>query len=249
MHALASLFFRPNIMFQRPSKLFVLTLNWLGLMLGSPVLLAQSQVPAWLSDWQSIGQRDGISGECRQHKSKINQCRMTTIVEADLSEITALLMDGDGVASWAPSTLSSEVIEDLSHKENEVTVYMTYNFPGASNRDTVTRSTATQDPHSKVVKIKFQSLKIEGPKKDLRLVRFPLMAGSWTLSPLGPKRTQVIHLNLSLPGGMVQKNLHYLYNMGAKDASFDTIEALKQAVQRPQYQDASLSFIENFQAM
>lgn len=211
--------------------------------------MLRAQTPTWLSDWQSIGERDGISGECRQHKSKINQCRMSTVVEADLSEITALLMDGSGVATWAPSTLSSEVIDALSAKANEVTVYMTYNFPGASNRDTVTRSTATQDPQSKVVKIKFQSLNIEGPKKDLRLVRFPLMAGSWTLTPLGPKRTQVVHLNLSLPGGMVQQNLHYLYNMGAKDASFDTIAALKQAVQRPQYQGASLSYIKNYQAM
>ena len=198
----------------------------------------------WLSDWEDIGQRDGISGQCRQHHSKINQCKLTTIVEADLTELTALLLDGNGVASWAPNTLTSEIIPEMSN-DSEVTVYMTYNFPGAINRDTVTRSIAEQNPDTKVVKIKFHSVDIQGPKKDLRLVRFPLMAGSWTMTPLAPGKTRIEHLNLSLPGGLVQKNLYYLYNLGTKDASFDTILALKRAVKRDKYRDAQLPFIEN----
>lgn len=199
----------------------------------------------WLSDWESIGQKQGVSGECRQHTTKINQCRTTTIIDADLSEITALLLDGDAVASWAPNTLSSETIPE--HTDGSVvTVYATYHFPGAIDRDSVIQSTAEQDPETKAVKIKFYSLDIKGPKKDLRLVRFPLMAGSWTLTPLASGKTRVQHLNFSLPGGIVQKSLYYMYNLGLKDASFDTIEALKEAVQRPAYQYAKLSFIDDY---
>lgn len=219
----------------------------LGLGLGSTHVHAESHANSsttWLSDWESIGEKSNIQGECRQHKSKINQCRMTTEVNASLSELVALLLDGDAVASWAPNTLSSETLPEHS-SDSVVTVYMTYHFPGAINRDTVTQSSVEQDPKSKQVKVKFRSLNITGPKKDLRLVRFPLMAGSWTLTPISENKTKLEHLNLSLPGGLVQKNLHYLYNLGVEDASFDTILALKEAVKRPEYQNAQLSFIEN----
>jgi len=201
--------------------------------------------PKWLSEWHYIVEDQGVSGQCRQHVSKINQCRLVTTIDADLTAITALLLDGDAVSSWAPNTLSSESLA-RNHASHEVTVYATYAFPGARNRDAVTYSIAEQNTQTGVVKIKFHSLNIQGPKTDLRLVRFPLIAGSWTLTPLGKGQTRVEHLNLSLPGGVVQDNLYMLYNLGLKDASFDTLHALRQAVQRDEYRSAKLDFIRDF---
>lgn len=196
----------------------------------------------WLSSWESLEEEDGVSGLQRQHKSKIYQYKMNALIDANAATIAALLLDGNGVASWAPGTLSSEEIERADDESRNV-VYATYHFPGAVNRDSLIESTARYNPENGEIKINFKSLNKKGPKKDLRLVRFPLVAGSWTLRPTADGQTHVTHLNLALPGGIVQDNLFYVYNIGARQSAFDTLKALGKAVDNDKYRHTSLVFL------
>lgn len=226
---------------------------WVGslvsLLLGSVAVDAWSAEKAtqWLEAWQDKGSEDGITAQCRQHQSKINQCKLRAEFDVSLTALTAVITDVDNFKNWAISVMRSErvyppgVVVDESLED--IYVYTSYHFTGAYDRDAVSRYRFAQDAESKVVKITFKTIDMEMPNTDLRLVRFPLMAGYWQFSPLPNGRTQVELMSFTLPGGVVQKNLYFLYNTANLEASFDTIRALQGEVAKPKYRDASLSFV------
>jgi len=190
--------------------------------------------PNWLSDWEATGDDARISAECRQHKSKINQCKFVATSDESLESLTAVIMDVNKFTEWAVSVSRSERI--LQEEEPEkVYVYTNYNFVGAYDRDAVTLYTPEYDESKNRVRITFQTVDKDGPKEDLRLVRFPLMAGYWQFTKLANGKTEIELLSFTMPGGVVQKTLYYLYNKAYVDASFETIVALEKQANKPRY--------------
>ena len=251
--------------------------NFLGLaslliVLSPSLNAAEAGSSQWLSPWEMKGAGDGIQAVCRQHKTKINQCKITKVFDASLTALTAVITDVENFKSWAISVMQSDrifpsnVLPSTASSSNllssgarpskipqpssleDIYVYTTYHFTGAYNRDAISRYTFDQNPETKVVRITFKTVDIPLPKVDLRLVRFPLMAGYWQFAPLKNGKTQVELMSFALPGGIVQKTLYYLYNTANLEASFDTIRALMAEVKKAKYQNASLSFVDESSA-
>lgn len=195
---------------------------------------AESRSNNWLSDWESTGNDSRIHAECRQHKSKINQCKFVATSDKSLASLTAVIMDVDKFTEWAVSVSRSERI--LRNEEpDKLYVYTNYEFVGAYDRDAVTLYTPDYDDAKKRMRITFQTVDKEAPKEDLRLVRFPLMAGYWQFTELDNGKTEIELLSFTMPGGVVQKTLYYLYNKAYVDASFETIVALEKQAEKPRY--------------
>jgi len=204
---------------------------------ASPSVFAEAKKdtsPSWLSDWEAAGDDERISAECRQHKSKINQCKFVTRSDVSLESLTAVIMDVNKFTEWAVSVSRSERVFQEKDPE-KVYVYTNYDFVGAYDRDAVTLYTPEYDESKKRVRVTFQTVDKDVPKEDLRLVRFPLMAGYWQFTKLPTGKTEIELLSFTMPGGVVQKTLYYLYNRAYVDASFDTIRALEKQAQKPRY--------------
>jgi ribosome-associated toxin RatA of RatAB toxin-antitoxin module len=196
----------------------------------------------WSSDWEQRDGKEGIRAQCRQHKNNIEQCKFTVVVNESVSALSAVITDVANYKTWVDSILISELLSspDLV---NEILVYVTYNFIGAYDRDAVLLYTPKQDPETKAVKIIFKTVDKEIPKTDLRLVRFPLLAGYWQFKPLNNGTTEIEHMSFAPPGGVVQKTLYYVYNMSYFNATFDTIHALLNEAQKDKYQTAKNAFM------
>lgn len=193
------------------------------------------QSTKWLSEWKQERSEDGISSQCRQHVSKIMQCRFNLRVDESSDVLTAVIQDAEGFKEWAVSVLISDrVIYDEA--DPDTYVYTTYNFTGAYNRDALSRYSLTTDLDGRRNRISFITVDKPYEKRDLRLVRFPLMAGYWQFTQLDNGQTEIEHQSFTQPGGLVQSTLYHLFNIAYLDSSFDTIRALLKQAKKPRYQ-------------
>ena len=207
------------------------------LQIASSIALAESgsKKSQWLSDWEEAGQEDGIRAVCRQHQTNINQCKFRYLSNVPAEALTSVILDVDHFTEWAESvSLSKRVFAE--EDPGQLYVYTNYDFIGASDRDAVTLYTPNYDHAGKRMRITFQTVDRDVPKRDMRLVRFPLMAGYWQFTELPSGQTEIEHLSFTLPGGVVQKTLYYPYNIAYVDASFVTIKALEQQARKHKYQ-------------
>jgi hypothetical protein len=189
----------------------------------------------WLGEWQEERSEDGISSQCRQHVSKIMQCRFKTLVNESSEALTAVIQDAEGFKEWAVSVLISDrVIYDEA--DPDTYVYTTYNFTGAYNRDALSRYSLKTDMDGRRNRINFITVDKPYDNQDLRLVRFPLMAGYWQFTKLENGQTEIEHQSFTQPGGLVQSTLYHLFNIAYLDSSFDTIRALLKQAKKAKYQ-------------
>lgn len=193
--------------------------------------------PQWLTDWQQERSEGGISSECRKHVSKIMQCRFKVVVDESHEALTAVIQDVEGFKEWAISVLISERVM-YEESDPDTYVYTTYNFTGAYNRDALSRYSMVTDMEGRRNRINFITVDKPYEPRDLRLVRFPLMAGYWQFTSLGNGQTEIEHQSFTQPGGLVQSTLYHLFNVAYLDSSFDTIRALLAQAKKPKYQDA-----------
>lgn len=188
----------------------------------------------WISDWESEGEEEGVKATCRMHVTNIKQCKFKTESDIPVAALSAVIMDVNRFKEWAVSVLSSEQII-YSETDTDVYVYTTYHFTGAYNRDAVSRYRKAEFPDEKRTIIDFISVDKPVEKKDLRLVRFPLMAGYWQFTEKENGKTEIELLTFSLPGGLVQSTLHTLFNIGFIDASYETMRVVQQQASLPEY--------------
>jgi len=198
----------------------------------------------FVDDWEFIKEDGGIKAECRTHESGIDQCRLSGLSDASITSLTAINVDGPNLKNWMKNVLTSDVLPESKGK-NDYKILTTYNFPGASNRYSVTHSTVRQDAETKEVVLAFRLVNSEAKPKDISLVRYEQLAGYWKFRPLENGKTYIEYTNIGLPAGLVQNTpLKYIYNSSSLSASFETFRNLLTDVKNPAYQNAKLDFIQ-----
>jgi len=196
----------------------------------------------WKSEWQTGKTEDGITSECRMHTSGIKQCKLVVLTNLSVDSLVAVNIDGPNLKNWMANVMASETVEPAS--EMNYYMYMTYHFPGARNRDSVTHSIVTKDSKSNSVTLKYGSEKNAAKPKDLRFVRFPAIKGEWVFTQLPNGKTKVEYTNIALPGEYVQKVLAIFYNMSSLNSAFETMRNLLVEAKKPKYLNARLNYNE-----
>lgn len=194
----------------------------------------------WLTEWMQEDTYEGIEVLCRQHKSKINECRYTAITDIPRDTLLAVNIDGPNLKNWMVNLLQTEPFDIKSPFDYKI--YSTYNFPGARNRDSVTHSRVTWDREQNSVRLDFESVKHPEKPKDLRFVRYPVIKGFWEFTTLSDGRTKVVYQNIGLPGEYVQKVLYPLYNYSTREAGAKTVANLLLEAQKPEYSDSKIAY-------
>jgi hypothetical protein len=197
----------------------------------------------FIDEWEFIKEENGIKAECRTHESGIDQCRLTGVAEASVTALTAINVDGPNLKNWMENVLTSEVLPE-SKGQHDYKILITYNFPGARNRYSVTHSIVKQNPDTKEVILSFRLVSSDAKPKDISLVRYEQMAGYWKFRPLANGKTYIEYTNIGLPAGIVQNTpLKYVYNSSSLSASFKTFENLLVDVNKADYKNAKLDFV------
>jgi hypothetical protein len=169
--------------------------------------------------------------------SKFDDLRAELTVEAKLSGLAALILDITEYHSWCFNTKQSYIVKPVS--PSELYFYTEINSPWpAKNRDLVVHLLISQDPATKIMTIREESVRgLVPPKKDI--VRIPLSIEHWTVTPLDKDNFR-IEYQLQLDAGDVPG---WLVNFFATKGPYETFTSLRKKI--TEYRNASIPFIVN----
>lgn len=195
------------------------------------------------SAWRLSTEKEGIKIYTSDFPdSKIKAIKVECEVNATASQLVALLMDVNTSADWVYHVKSCRVIKQVS--PSELYYYSEVNMPWpVANRDFVAHLIVSQDPVTKAVIV-------DGPCVDglipetKGIVRIGNSTGKWIITPGENEHVKVeysIHVN---PGGHIPA---WMVNMFATEGPMQIFKQLKVQVQKPEYKNALLPFIENKQ--
>lgn len=194
----------------------------------------------WLTNWEKQDAYQGVEIECRQHKSKINECRYTTTTDIPTDALLMVNIDASNLENWMANVMSAEQFDVKNLFDYRV--YMTYNFPGARNRDSVTHSIVTRNNADDSVRLSFKTEAHADKPKDLRFVRFKAMKGFWEFKRLKSGNTQITLQAIALPGEYVEKFLFTLYNYSNQESGAKSIINLLKEARKPKYLNTKLDY-------
>lgn len=189
--------------------------------------------------WVLAAQQEGIKVFVRDEAgSKIKALKLNCEIDANISQVVALLLDIAATTSWMPNTKSCFVTRQIS--ACELYYYSEVNLPWPlSNRDFVTHLQVLQDPRTKVVTIDALAVpELVAPRKGI--VRIRQSKGRWIIKPLDKDHVQLEYDLMVDPGGSIPASL---INYFARDAAVAVIKNMQKTVASPKYRDALLPFI------
>jgi len=110
-----------------------------------------------------------------------------------------------------------------------------------ANRDFVAHLTVNQNPATKIVEIDGPAVAGMVPQKK-GIVRIDHSMGKWTIVPIDPNHIKVEYTLHTEPGGSLPA---WMVNMFAAEGPMEVFKAIKVQLQKPVYQQAVLSYIDN----
>ncbi|MFI5139856.1 MAG: START domain-containing protein [Sphingobacteriales bacterium] len=172
--------------------------------------------------------------------SNIKAVKVTCILNANFSQLTALLLDTKAHEQWVYNTKTSYLVKQLS--DSHLLYYSEIIMPWPlTNRDVVIEMTITQQPGTKVMYISANTAKNYVPvNKDK--VRVPLSKVNWTVTCIGDNQLSIEYIGQADPGGSVPA---WLVNSFSTKGPFETFKKLKELVASPAYRHAQYAFIQD----
>jgi hypothetical protein len=197
---------------------------------------ARAQMP-----WQLKKDQEGIKVYTKSSEnSEYNELKVEMTLTATLSSLAALILDIDNYHNWSFNTEKAYVLKRIG--PGELYYYTLNNSPWpASDRDLPVHLQISQDPGTKSMSIHATCIPgLVPPKKNV--VRVPLSAEQWTVTPLSNGRIR-IEYDLKLDPGAGAPA--WLINLFSVKGPFETFSHLRTQIQQPPYRDALLPFIKN----
>lgn len=191
-------------------------------------------------NWKLGTQKEGISVyTAAVPNSKFKAIKVECELDANLSQVVAVLMDVNTSADWIYHVKSAKIVKQISAAELYYYCEVSIPFP-FQNRDFVAHLNVHQDASNGVVTIDGPTVAGYVPlKKDI--VRVIDSDGKWTLTPANGKVKLVYTLHTD-PGGNIPA---WLVNLFATDGPLQSIRNLKQQIKKPAYVNATYPFIRN----
>jgi hypothetical protein len=189
--------------------------------------------------WELKKDKDGIKVYTGNiPNSNIKAVKVTCVLSARLSQLTALLLDTRAHEQWVYNTKTSYLIQQLS--TNRLIYYSEVTMPWPlTNRDIVVEMNISQQSATKVIYVSAANAEAYVPiHKDI--VRVPLSKVNWIITPIGNNQLSVEYIGQADPGGSVPA---WLVNSFSTKGPFETFKKLKELVVSPAYRHAHYNFI------
>lgn len=203
-------------------------------------LLPQLPVAAQ-ENWTLRKNDKGIQVYSRKTDSfRINELRVTTVMQAKLSQLVAAITDIQEHEKWVYKALNTKML-----KRNSATDLFYYTEVDApwpfDNRDVVMRMVVEQDAKSRAVTIHTYNVDNFYPfQKDI--VRIMVSRGKWQVTPLANNQLQIEYRIQVDPGTGIPA---WLINFFATNAPYETFVHLREHIKLPKYAEARLDYLLN----
>lgn len=197
---------------------------------------AMAQTP-----WKFLTEKNGIKVYSRSvADSKVKALKVTCVLDASLSALVTLLLDVPATPEWVSHTKSCTLVKRVSPAE--LYYYSEVSLPWPlDNRDFVAHVKVTQDKTTKVVTVDAPAIPgVIAVKKGI--VRVSHSLGYWIITPLGNGKIKVDYSLQVDPGGVIPA---WAVNALSSQGPLDSFMEMRRMLQKKEYKDAILSFIED----
>lgn len=214
---------------------------WLA-MLGWGVVAAALAQPA--ADWRLMEEDPSVPAAVwlRDRPDGVPAFRATTVIDARLSSLAAVLLDETRTAEWVYRAREATLLQRDGPARGVTRVVTRMPFPLA-DRESVVAWEMVQDDRTLAVTMSGHDAGDAWPA-DPQRVRMTAFESSWTLQPRADGRVDVAFEGYGDPGGSLSSPLLRLF-VGAAvwQGPWETVKALHAIVRRPPFPDATLPFV------
>ncbi len=191
--------------------------------------------------WELKKDKDGIKVYTGSiPNSNIKAVKVVCIVNASLSQLTALLLDTKAHEQWVYNTKTSYLVKQVSSAH--WLYYSEVNMPWPlTNRDVVVDINITQQPATKIMYVSANTAEHYLPVNTDK-VRVPLSKVNWIVTPMGNNQLSIEYIGQADPGGDLPA---WLVNSFSTKGPFETFKKLKELVASSAYQHARYDFIKD----
>src|SRR5476651_1423763 len=192
-------------------------------------------------DWKLSVNKDGIKIYTRPIvNSKLKAIKVECNLSVRPSQLVKVIMDIDNSGQWVYHSKTAYVVRQVS--ASELYYYSEVSVPWpAQNRDYIAHINVSQNPKTKVITIDAPCLPGMVPVKP-NAVRISNSIGKWTIAPID-NNTIIVEYQLEVdPAGAIPA---WLINLFATEGPLKTFERLKLQLQKPEYKNVKLGFVED----
>lgn len=172
--------------------------------------------------------------------SNIKAVKVTCILNASLSGLTALLLDSKAHEQWVYNTKTSYLVKQLSASSQLYYSEISMPWP-LTNRDVVVEMNISQTPGTNVMYVSANAVAQYVPLNKNK-VRVTMSKVSWTVTPIGNNQLSVVYIGQADPGGDIPA---WLANSFSTKGPFETFKKLKELIASPAYTHAQYVFIKD----
>ena len=192
-------------------------------------------------DWKLSVNKDGIKIYTRPiANSKLKAIKVECSLNVRPSQLVKVIMDIEHSDGWVYHSKNAHVVKQVS--ASELYYYSEVSIPWpAQNRDYIAHISVSQNPKTKVITIDAPCIADIVPVKP-GVVRISNSVGKWTIVPVDNSTIKVEYQLAVDPAGAIPT---WLINLFATDGPLKTFERLKQQLQKPEYKNVKLGFVED----
>jgi hypothetical protein len=168
--------------------------------------------------------------------------RATTVIDARLSSLAAVLLDNSRTPDWVYRAREAVLLSADGPTRGVTLVVTAMPFP-LSDRESIVAWEITQDPPTLAVTVSGHSAPEALPPHPDR-VRMPTFESRWVFSPRPDGRVDVLFEGVGDPGGVLSAPLlRQFVSAAVWEGPWHTIRALHEIVRTPPFAQAVLPFI------
>lgn len=176
--------------------------------------------------WRRVAARDGIKVYAKTvPDSKIKAMKAECVLDADVDEVIALLLDVNAAEQWVCHTKSCRLIKRVSDTELLYHTEVSLPWP-LDNRDFVTHLRVIRSENSPITTIEAPAIPGIMPVRE-GVVRISTSINRWVLHPLPSARVRVEYTLQVDPGGHIPA---HVVNMFACRAPIETFQNMRKVL-------------------
>lgn len=192
-------------------------------------------------EWNLKKDKDGIAVYTgKTEDSKFKSIRVKCTLEANLSELVAVLMQPSLQPEWVIATKEANLVKQVSSSRLYYYAEAALPWP-MNNRDMVIDLDMNQDPLTRVLTIHANTIDHILPLKEGKQ-RVPLSQAIWLVRPLADHKISIDYQIKIDPGGGIPA---WMVNMFIAKAPFESFKNLSKMVQDKRFKDQHFDFIKD----
>lgn len=218
-----------------------LTSHFMKKMILCLLILCMGGIAGAETKWELKKDQEGIKVYTGNvPNTNIKAVKAVFVLDATLSQLTALLLDTKAHEQWVYSTKTSYLVKNLGTGRQMYYSEVAMPWPLA-NRDVVADMVISQQPATKVMSVSVNAAQ-NGVPLDKNKVRVPLSKVNWTVTPIAHNKLSVEYVAQADPGGDIPA---WLVNSFCIKGPFETFKKLRELVSSAAYVNAQFDFITN----